>query len=221
MKSILQGVTSRFTSYPNQHRQKNDNASNVPVGGVVDLVAAPWRGKASKSSPDLLRVDEKDYASFISTSTDPAYSATPLNGNGHADANPYGYTTSGPFGFKRHLHKASSAPRNDLHSRFNLLTSPSPMGGNGEARHVNFNTPVHAHNGVSAGNDNLDTNPPADPLAQGTGGIGLIGPIRPTKSMAELLVPGRKLGVDPTWSESLRNTVKCESSPWTVVRVPG
>ena len=213
MRSILQGVTSRFTSYPNQHNRKNiinatgGNASN---GYTI-----------SKSSPDLSRVDEKDHASFMSSSTDPAHSTSPLY-----PAHNVGYST-GPFGFKRqHLHKSSSAPKNDLHSRFNLLRDPSPLGAAGRAgdldeKHVNFNTNtplnnpgVHAQSGMTsaaAGGAGEVLPDPSDPLAQGTGGIGLIGPIRPTKSMAELLVPARKLGTDPTWSESLRNTVKCES----------
>jgi hypothetical protein len=179
MKSILQGVTSRFTSYPNQHRLKN----NIHGGNVV-----------SQSSPDLSRVDEKDYG--------------------------YGTAPSGTthfLGLKKGLYKSSSASatKNDLHARFNLSkdhrqSSPLGLGRGGPAGNGNNENVGHTVN------NGMEDAAAAIP----TGAIGMVGPIRPTKSMAELLVPDRKLGSDPTWSESLKNTVKCESIEDLISFVP-
>lgn len=98
-------------------------------------------------------------------------------------------------------HKSSSTTLgsgvNDMHARFGLLSQPR-------------GSPNHLHNNGGAGGAGGEGHP------SGPGGIPppvvleSIGPIRPTKSIAELFTPGRKLGSEPGWKESGWNTLKCE-----------
>ena len=89
-----------------------------------------------------------------------------------------------------------------MHARFGLLREPR---GSPNQAHLN-----HLRTG--------DASPVPGP---GQGGVPPpavlenIGPIRPTKSIAELFTPGRKLGSEPGWKESGWNTLKCEF--WVVV----
>jgi hypothetical protein len=89
-------------------------------------------------------------------------------------------------------HQPRYQPKNDLHARFNLLREPR------SAPLSQPRTPPVLPEGEV-------------PVAK-TGALANIGPIRPTKSIAELFTPGRKLGSDPGWKESVVNTLKCKCS---------
>jgi hypothetical protein len=219
------GVSPSYTNYPSSPSHADDHEHEEEKGSTFlfarqyesEPVITNEKGEMDHSSSNKAEMVDPlspmPYHRFRSQFGNqnqrvPPSTAQPGNGNGNGNGS--GLLGIGGILKSRSTHHKSTTTTlgsgvNDMHARFGLLREPR-----GSPNHLHNN---HVGAGGEGGSPGQAGGIPPPVVLEN------IGPIRPTKSIAELFTPGRKLGSEPGWKESGWNTLKCEfSSGYKLVR---